>query len=102
MTEQCWVAVDGHGNEYIFSRKPWRDFPNLDLRVKWGQNWISDPEPNMDKRIKLPKGTVELLTGRALTYSNEPVLLEFEDYGNYVETRPEVLNPEPDTWPSVK
>ena len=91
MKEQTWLAVDGHGNEYAFNREPWRNFPNLDLRVKWGQSWVSDPEQSMDKRVKLPKGSIELLTGRVLTYKDEPVLLEYEDYGDYVETRPEVL-----------
>jgi hypothetical protein len=99
MKEQTWLAVDGHGNEYAFNSKPWRDFPNLDLRVKWGQRWVSDSMQSMDKRVKLPKGSIELLTGRVLTYKDEPVLLEYEDYGNYVETRPEVLGKDNDTWP---
>lgn len=101
MKQQTWFAVDGHGNEYAFAKRPWRNFPNLDLRVKWGQNWVSDPEPNMDARVKLPKGTIKLVVGRELTYADNPVLIEYEDYGNYTETRPEVLNPKPGNWPNI-
>jgi hypothetical protein len=89
-----WLAVDGHGREYGFSKEPWRDFPNLDLRVKWGQSWKSDPDSCMEKKVMFPKGTIEKLIGRTLSYSDDPVLIEFEDYGNYNETRPEVLNSE--------
>lgn len=99
MTKQLWLAVDGHGREYGFAKKPWRNFPNLDLQVKWGQSWVSDSFSNMDIRVMLPKGTVEKIIGRSLSYSDDPVLVEFEDYGDYEETRPDVLNPESDTWP---
>lgn len=102
MKEELWLAVDGHGNEYAFNNRPWRDFPNLDLRVKWGQQWVSDPNKSMDKRVKLPKGTIEKMIGRVLTYKDDPFLLEYEDYGNYTETRPEVLNNEPDEWPMLE
>lgn len=94
MTEKLWVAVDGHGNEYAFSKKPSRDFPNLDLRVKWGQRWVSGSscDTGMERYgVKLPKGTIEYFTGKKITYIDEPVLVSFEDYGNYTETRPEVL-----------
>ena len=100
MKEQIWLAVDGHGREYAFSEKPWRDFPNLDLRVKWGQRWITDSVlTKQGKGVMLPKGTIESMSGRVLTYADEPLLIEFDDYGNYEETRPEVLNKTDDGWP---
>lgn len=96
--EKTWFAVDGHGREYAFDKKcPRRDFPNLDLRVKWGQRWISGVD---DKGVMLPKGSIEIMIGRKLTYADDPVLVEYDDYGNYTETRPDVLNAEPDNWPN--
>ena len=102
MKEETWIAVDGHGNEYAFNREPWRDFPNLDLRVKWGQRWVNDTSNSpglLRYGVKLPKGTIERMIGRVLTYADAPVLVEYEEYGNYEENRPEVLNPELDSWP---
>lgn len=41
--------------------------------------------------MKVPKGTIAAIIGKRLTYADEPVLVEFDDYGNYTETRPECL-----------
>ena len=100
MKEETFVAVDGHGNEYAFNEEPKRAFPNLDLMVRWGQRWMvgTSIDPARSRNgVKLPKGTIKMLTGRVLTYADDPICIEFEDYGNYVETRPEVLNPA--EWP---
>ena len=101
--EETWLAVDGHGVEYAFNEEPTRDFPNLDLRAKWGQRWLVGTSCDPYKTrcgVKLPKGTIKSLTGKQLTYSDEPILFEFDDYGDYIETRPEVLKPE-DSWPEI-
>ena len=106
MEEETWVAVDGHGNEYAFPEKPHRDFPNMDLRMRWGQRWrigTSVDPPIVRNGVKLPKGTIESLIGIALTYDNDPIQIEIEDYGIYVETRPEILNSDknldlPEEW----
>lgn len=34
--EEAWICVDGHGDERIFPCKPYRNFPNMDLEVMWG------------------------------------------------------------------
>ena len=31
--EETWVAVDGHGDERAFNKKPLRDYPNMNLEV---------------------------------------------------------------------
>ena len=101
MKNQCWFAVDGHGNEYVFNEKPVKDFPNLDLRVKWGQRWAvgTSCDPSCWRYgVLLPKGTIKQLTGSSLTYNDNPISLEFEDYGNYIETRPEVLSSDTRIW----
>ena len=101
--EETWLAVDGHGVEYAFNEEPIRDFPNLDLRVKWGQRWLVGTSRDPYKTrcgVKLPKGTIKSLIGKQLTYSDEPILLEFDDYGDYIETRPEVFKPD-DPWPEI-
>ena len=104
MKEETWVAVDGHGNEYAFPERPHRDFPNMDLRVKWGRRWrigTSIDPPIVRNGVKLPIGTIETLSGKVLTYNDEPIQLEIEDYGNYEEIRPEVLKSDssiPDSW----
>lgn len=33
MREESWVCVDGHGDERIFSSKPYRGFPNYDIEI---------------------------------------------------------------------
>ena len=101
MKRKLWLAVDGHGREWGFEREPIKDFPNLDLRVSWGQMWKSDSDSAMDKRLMFPQGTIEKLIGRTLSYADDPVLVEFEDYGNYEETRAEILHPDDDSWPEI-
>ena len=74
--EETWVAVDGHGDERIFSIEPWRSFPNMDLSVLWGQRWATDCDSSFNKTqfgTLLPKGTIKKLIGKELTYADEPV-----------------------------
>ena len=74
--EQTFVAVDGHGDERIFSERPYRSFPNMDLRVLWGQRWeIPTIVDNCSFRhgALLPKGTIKKLIGKELSYHDEPV-----------------------------
>lgn len=72
--EESWVCVDGHGDERIFLGKPHKYFPNIDLKVDWGQRWITDPVDTEYKRgTLLPKGTIKSLIGKEMTYGDEPV-----------------------------
>ena len=71
--EESWVCVDGHGDERIFPCKPYRDFPNMQLDVMWGQRWTTG---SIDTKFKigilLPKGTIKTLTGKEMNYDDEP------------------------------
>ena len=73
----AWLAIDKFGDEYIFRHKPEKD------RCYW-----SDEKLNMDcvgsndepyyrsSEIELPKGTIKLLTGKELTWEDEPIEIE--------------------------
>ena len=58
----AWVAVDLNDEEYIFEDEPRRDFKH--------SCFISD---DMDSCIELPKGTIEKIIGKILTWDDEPV-----------------------------
>lgn len=74
--ESTWVAVDGHGDERAFNKKPFRDYPNMNLEVLWGQRWrTASVVAGEGSGVRLPKGTIKHLIGRDLTYSDEPVKL---------------------------
>lgn len=66
----AWVAVDYENNEFIY------DYHPIDLRYKrngvFHQTWFPDEE---SVEIKLPKGSIEKLIGRKLTWEDEPVEL---------------------------
>ena len=74
--EDTWVAVDGHGDERVFNKKPLRNYPNMNLEVLWGQRWrTASVVSGEGSGVRLPKGTIKHLIGRKLTYSDEPVKL---------------------------
>lgn len=57
----AWVAIDSNNNELIFSDKP--------IRYKMGftgGHWEGSS-------IIIPKGTIEKIIGRELTWSDEPI-----------------------------
>ena len=70
--EESWVCVDGHGDERIFPCKPYRDFPNMNLEIMWGQRWTT----SSFKGVLLPKGTIKHLIGKEMTYNDEPIKLK--------------------------
>jgi len=61
----AWVAVDQDGDEYIYSKEPRRRTNRT--------YWIV--EGNGANMIQLPSGTIEKLTGRTITWDDEPVEL---------------------------
>ena len=74
--EETWVCVDGHGDERIFPCKPYRNFPNMNLEVLWGQRWTTGSTDTIFRNgILLPKGTIKTLIGVEMTYNNEPIKL---------------------------
>jgi hypothetical protein len=74
MKRETWLAVDGHGDERAFSVEPYRKFPNMNLEVQWGQRWDTGAlETDFRYGVLLPKGTIKYLTGKDLTYSDEPI-----------------------------
>lgn len=60
----AWLAVDGVGDEFIFSRDP-----NNVLALHW-PTWVY--------AFRLPKGSIKKLIGRELTWADEPVELKDE------------------------
>lgn len=59
----AWVAVDYNGIEGIYDSKPVR-YNNCFWIQEWGDS------------VSLPKGSIEKLTGRTLTWNDEPIELE--------------------------
>ena len=58
----AWVAVDENGDEFIYESEPYR------LQNYW---YMCDTY-----FVELPKGSVEKLLGRELTWNDEPVELK--------------------------
>lgn len=68
----AWLAVEKGGAELIFSSKPER------IRYSWLGKLIGTYDDNSgihELGVYLPKGTIEKLTGKCLTWSDEPVEL---------------------------
>lgn len=60
----AFVAADMDGSEWIFKDKPYKSF------IMWkGGN-------GKGMHIELPKGTIEKLIGKKLTWEDEPVELK--------------------------
>lgn len=87
-----WLAVDRDGTEKIMSTRPVRRnkiasvfwgvikcFPSpyrKSQRHKWASLWSTDPnDPLPEGAIELPKGTIKVLTGKDLTWKDEPIEL---------------------------
>ena len=58
----AWVAVDENGDEFIYRSEPYR------LQNYW---YMCD-----NHFVELPKGSVEKLLGRKLSWNDEPVELK--------------------------
>lgn len=64
----AYVAVDENGNEFLHDDKPIR------ARVKNNGYWIDNYLESV--YIDLPKGSIEKLIGKKLTWEDEPVKLK--------------------------
>ncbi len=65
----AYVAVDEDGTEAVYSEKPYR-FAN--------NQWDYDIDADV-VCVELPKGSIEKLIGRKLTWEDEPVELKEEN-----------------------
>ena len=76
--EYWWFAVQKNGTEVKFNNCPYR---NLAIDVWRGTDNSSPMFPIIDRGIELPKGTIEKLIGKELTWDDEPQLIL--DCSNY-------------------
>lgn len=67
----AYLAVNKDGTEYIFPKKPvWDTIYWSCVKVITNDGgWYTD---EIDIEVELPKGTIEKLIGRSLTYEDEP------------------------------
>ena len=63
----AWVAVDKSGDEWIYAEKP--------KKYEDSVCWCSYSNENYSY-IHVPKGTIEKIIGRKLTFEDEPVELK--------------------------
>lgn len=54
----AWLAVDADGSEYVY-----RNCPN-----RLTDTWMEDED-----LVELPKGAIKRLTGKDLTWNDEPI-----------------------------
>lgn len=65
----AWLAVNYNGQEMIFPNKPFRDFR------EWSYCetvYIESEQGMIYIEVKIPSGSIEKLTGRKLTWEDEP------------------------------
>lgn len=70
----AWLAVHKNGKEGIFKNKPTRG-EELDF---WYDEQEDDAGVLYDTEIPLPKGLIKKLTGKTLSWNDEPVELKEE------------------------
>lgn len=68
----AWLAVNFNGNETISPGKPERDFKEWSFEE---EIWIEGEHGDVCLTITLPKGSIQKLIGRELTWNDEPVEL---------------------------
>ena len=64
-----WITVDKDGTECVFTHKPKRG-------IKSGEWLIATYDTYGSTFIELPKGSIEKLIGKELTWNDEPVKLK--------------------------
>ncbi len=67
---KTYMAVNNNGTEYVLNFKPHRS------NNMWCYN---DKGSCMEECVLLPKGSIEKLTGKKLTWEDEPLIIEIED-----------------------
>ena len=61
----AWFAVDKDGDEYIYNVKPFRKSDEGFWDFTHSEGW--------EDLFELPKGSIKKLTGKELTWNDEPV-----------------------------
>lgn len=74
MWNNSWLAVNKSGKEYIYLEKPEKK-QFTDWRGNLQEYW----DDGNDYSIPIPKGTIEKLTGRKITWDDEPIELVCND-----------------------
>lgn len=70
----AFLAIDKFGDEYIFRFKPDRDSCYWsDERLNKDCVGSNDTPYYHSSEIELPKGTIKVLTGKELTWDDEPI-----------------------------
>lgn len=60
----AWLAVDMDGSEYVYQDKPIR------------KDKLFDRQEDESELVQLPEGSIKKLTGKELTWDDEPIELE--------------------------
>lgn len=69
----AWIAVNKDGEERIFHYKPTRQNDVWRDELTYNEPRTRYAIPN-DYSILLPKGTIELIIGKKMTWADEPFL----------------------------
>ena len=68
----AYLAVEPNGNELIFSEPPRR----FDEYSTCG--WFCSS--NSSQCVSVPRGTIKKITGRTITWADEPIKLEWDNF----------------------
>ena len=68
----AYLAVEPNGNELIFSETPCR----IDEHSTCG--WFCSS--NSSQCVSVPRGTIKKITGRTITWADEPIKLEWDNF----------------------
>ena len=75
----AYLAVEPNGNELIFSETPCR----IDEYYKGGWfystcGWFCSS--NSTQCVSVPRGTIKKITGKSITWKDEPIKLEWDNF----------------------
>ena len=68
----AYLVVEPNGNELIFSEPPCR----IDEHSTCG--WFCSS--NSSQCVSVPRGTIKKITGRTITWADEPIKLEWDNF----------------------
>ena len=68
----AYLAVESNGNELIFSEPPCR----IDEHSTCG--WFCSS--NSSQCVSVPRGTIKKITGKTITWEDEPIKLEWDNF----------------------
>ena len=68
----AYLAVEPNGNELIFSEPPRR----FDEYSTCG--WFCNS--NSTQCVNVPRGTIKKITGKSITWNDEPIKLEWDNF----------------------